>query len=204
MTNPTTGPAGRRPINWAEFYKNGPPKEIIVIDDDTPPPSSVSSSSSSASLQHVPNGHHPASPRYGDHIHGMPPSISTSSSHPATSHYQFPAPTHPSSSTGMAPERTRRMNKRLPSTELVPPQSSSTVNGGISNQHYVFPGPPQHPPTSYPASASHGSYASGGPHQVMYASSHAQAPPSHYPTVSLVNGDSNISARKKRKPNGDV
>lgn len=28
----------KKPPNWTEFYKNGPPKEIIVIDDDTPPP----------------------------------------------------------------------------------------------------------------------------------------------------------------------
>lgn len=35
----------KRPTNWAEYFKNGAPKEIIIIDDDTPepapPPSNV-------------------------------------------------------------------------------------------------------------------------------------------------------------------
>lgn len=37
----------RRQPNWAEFYKNGIPKEVIVI-DDTPPPEEASSTASTA------------------------------------------------------------------------------------------------------------------------------------------------------------
>ncbi|KAG0008401.1 dual specificity protein kinase kns1, partial [Entomortierella chlamydospora] len=50
---------GKRPTDWAEFYKNGPPQEVIVIDDDTPPPSSSSSTSS----------HHQVPGSNGRHYH---------------------------------------------------------------------------------------------------------------------------------------
>lgn len=39
LQNPRKRERSRGP-DWADFYRNGPPKEIIVIDDDTPPPAS--------------------------------------------------------------------------------------------------------------------------------------------------------------------
>ncbi|KAF8976564.1 Dual specificity protein kinase clk3 [Entomortierella lignicola] len=134
MTNSSVS-VGRRPTDWEEFYKNGMPKEVIVIDDDTPPPPSLSSSStsSSASVQHVPNGHPPVSPRY----RVVQPQL-----HTGDYHYQHPnnSVSHiNSSSISISAGRvTRRTNKRLPSTDLV----SSGSNGGISHlsgQHYTYP-----------------------------------------------------------------
>ncbi|KAF9181346.1 dual specificity protein kinase kns1 [Haplosporangium sp. Z 11] len=39
----------KHPPDWADFYRNGPPKEIIVIEDDSPPPPPQLSSSSASS-----------------------------------------------------------------------------------------------------------------------------------------------------------
>ncbi|GJJ75334.1 dual-specificity kinase [Entomortierella parvispora] len=63
----TSSRSGKRPADWAEFYKNGPPQEVIIINDDTPPPYASSSASSSVSSSHhnqhqVPSHHyHPTS-----------------------------------------------------------------------------------------------------------------------------------------------
>ncbi|KAK4920574.1 serine threonine protein kinase CMGC group [Elasticomyces elasticus] len=38
MASSTQAEDSRRRTNWADFYKNGVPKEIIVIDDDSPAP----------------------------------------------------------------------------------------------------------------------------------------------------------------------
>ncbi|KAG0002431.1 dual specificity protein kinase kns1 [Entomortierella chlamydospora] len=135
MTSSSTS-VGRRQTDWDEFYKNGMPKEVIVIDDDTPPPPSLSSSStsSSASVQHVPNGHPPVSPRYR---------VVQTQLHSGDHHYQHPASSSTSyinsiSIPSSAGRVTRRTNKRLPSTDLAP----SGSNGGtshLSNQHYAYP-----------------------------------------------------------------
>ena len=48
-------PAKRdRKIDWNDFYKNGPPKEVIVIDDDESPPPQSRQSDSTMNLRHQP------------------------------------------------------------------------------------------------------------------------------------------------------
>ncbi|KAF9902016.1 dual specificity protein kinase kns1 [Lobosporangium transversale] len=126
MTNSSTVVA-RRTADWAEFYKNGQPKEVIVIDDDTPPPSlSSSSTSSTSSVQHVSTGNLGTSPRYRV--------VQTLPSH-SGAHSYLNASSIPMVGTGG--QITRRTNKRLPSTDL-----ASGSSGGFShntNQHYTYP-----------------------------------------------------------------
>ncbi|KAF9931495.1 Dual specificity protein kinase clk3 [Linnemannia zychae] len=185
MTNSTTT-VGRRPTDWSEFYKNGPPKEIIVIEDDTPPPPSLSSSStstsSSASVHHLTNGHSSGSSRY--HV------IQTQM-HPAYLH-----PTMPSvqASAGSIPTNTgrvtRRTNKRLPSTDLV----SNGSNGGqtnASNAHYNYP-------VSY-ANGQQRNYAHSGP---IYVDHHSTQQTSHSGPSNNI--DTIPPARKKRRSNADI
>ncbi|KAF9278373.1 dual specificity protein kinase kns1 [Mortierella alpina] len=179
MTNAST--AERRQTNWADFYKNGPPKEIIVIDDDTPPPPSLSSSStsSSASVQHVPNGNAPVSPRY----HVMQPQqytlpgIGSIGSGPSSVH----------TSTRV----TRRTNKRLPSTELIAPPGSngmSTTNAPPHRYAYAE--------TSYaPTHQNH-------PQRGVYPNQHLNAV--HPSSGVTVDGVVPQPAKKKRRANADA
>ncbi|KAF9946720.1 hypothetical protein BGZ72_011198, partial [Mortierella alpina] len=179
MTNAST--AERRQTNWADFYKNGPPKEIIVIDDDTPPPPSLSSSStsSSASVQHVPNGNAPVSPRY----HVMQPQ-----------QYALPGigaigsgPSSVNSSTRV----TRRTNKRLPSTELIAPPGSNGISATNAPAHrYAYA------ETSYaPTHPNH-------PQRGVYPNQHLNAV--HPSSGAVVDGVVPQPAKKKRRSNADA
>ncbi|KAF9572730.1 dual specificity protein kinase kns1 [Mortierella alpina] len=179
MTNAST--AERRQTNWADFYKNGPPKEIIVIDDDTPPPPSLSSSStsSSASVQHVPNGNAPVSPRY----HVMQPQqyslpgIGSIGSGPSSIH----------ASTRV----TRRTNKRLPSTELIAPPGSNGISATNAPAHrYAYA------ETSYaPTHQNH-------PQRGAYPNQHLSAV--HSTSGVAVDGVVPQPAKKKRRANADT
>ncbi|KAF9347433.1 dual specificity protein kinase kns1 [Mortierella sp. AD094] len=173
---------GKRPTDWAEFYKNGPPQEVIVIGDDTPPPSSSSSTSShhqvpgssgrhyhhrssnidsvqlgSSPRSHVmppPNSSHHSSHADHAHSHAGSHSFSSANGHSShDSHYRFPSASGPMAQTisEQADRTTRRSNKRLPSTELMPVGSSGSYSRPVSpsgqhrhhhSHHYQYP--PQH------------------------------------------------------------
>ncbi|KAI8594222.1 hypothetical protein EDD21DRAFT_422097 [Dissophora ornata] len=188
MTNSSTL-IGRRQADWAEFYKNGPPKEVIVIDDDTPPPPSLSSSStsSSSSAQHVPNGDPSGgSPRY----RVVQPQVH------ATHLYHHTGTTAsqvgPSSIPVATGRVTRRTNKRQPSTDLGPSGSNgpSSSSSHVPNQHYTYP-------------------------QTSYAPIHHAHPATIYSDSTLVphpvlgkspNGGGVVQApvKKKRRSNAEV
>lgn len=176
---------GRRPTDWADFYKHGVPKEVIVIDDDDtpPPPPSLSSSStsSSASGQHVPNGRPVASPRYR---------VEQSQPH------HFHRPGNSSSQMGMSSmpipipdgRLTKRTNKRAASIDLAP----HGINGvsSHSNQHYVYS------QNSYPP---------------IHLNSHRPVPIYSDSTLAdrtevgtSPNGTGAPPAKKKRRSNADV
>ncbi|KAG0048827.1 Dual specificity protein kinase clk3 [Gryganskiella cystojenkinii] len=125
----------RRQTDWADFYKNGPPKEVIIIDDDTPPPPSLSSStSSSASSTHtVPNGHSTSTgTRYKITRPVMPP---TTLYHPTAQDSVLMS--SPSSIPVLSRRVTRRTtNKRLPSTDLNRNDTSSTTQYQSYSDHH--------------------------------------------------------------------
>ncbi|KAI8595161.1 kinase-like domain-containing protein [Dissophora ornata] len=191
--------SGKRPTDWADFYKNGPPQEVIVIDDSTPPPSSSSASSSTSSHHHqVPgsgsssrqyhhrNSHHDpyqlgSSPR----SHAMPPPPPTSSHHPlqsAVSNGTNGAHYHPvSESEGRG---SRRSNKRQPSADLMligsNGSSYSHPTTTSSQQHHYQQHPPYHPQTGSHDPHHYG--YSGQPysqshHYPPHTHSHRQPPP---------------------------
>lgn len=72
-SQPASRKIPKRSVDWDEYFKNGPPKEIIVIDDSPPPQSAPSSGSRQ---QHTPSsriapmsGHHyPPTNGPGSHI----------------------------------------------------------------------------------------------------------------------------------------
>ncbi|KAG0250090.1 dual specificity protein kinase kns1 [Mortierella polycephala] len=180
MTNASISVA-RRPADWSEFYKNGPPKEIIVIEDDTPPPPSLSSSStsSSASVQHVPNGHAMVAPRY----HVIQPQMQTPNS------YSYPGTAVGPSTSIQAPtgRATRRTNKRLPSTDLIS-QGPNGASSHVSAHHYGYP-----ENVYVPIHPSH--------QQPLYSNQHLTAHPA---MGTSLNGAAVPPAKKKRKSNADV
>ncbi|KAG0211274.1 dual specificity protein kinase kns1 [Mortierella sp. GBA30] len=198
MTHTST--AGRRQTDWAEFYKNGPPKEVIVIDDDTPPPPSLSSSStsSSASVQHVPNGNPTVSPRY--HI-----------MHPQQQSQQYSLPSigiHNGASSISAPTTrvTRRTNKRLPSTELiaaVPPSVPIPGSNGVSSStgapihRYMYAETSSYAPLHQNHQQQQQQHQQG-----MYTNQHLTT--SHPSLGASANGVAVAPAKKKRRPNTDV
>ncbi|KAI8356536.1 kinase-like domain-containing protein [Mortierella sp. GBAus27b] len=172
---------GRKQADWADFYKNGVPKEVIVIDDDTPPPPpslSASSTSSSASGQHVPNGHPMASPRYR-----VEPSQPHQFHHPGNSSSQMGLSSMPIPISDTAERTTKRTNKRGPSSDLAP----HSINGASS-----------HPSNQYVYSQS--SYAPmhlNNSHRPIYLDTRPDAGTSP-------NGSGAPPAKKKRRSNPDV
>jgi dual-specificity kinase len=172
---------GRRQADWADFYKNGVPKEVIVIDDDTPPPPpslSTSSTSSSASGQHVPNGHPMASPRYR-----VEPSQPHHFHHAGNSSSQMGLSSMPIPIPDTAERTTKRTNKRGPSSDLAP----HNINGASS-----------HPSNQYVYSQS--SYAPmhlNNSHRPIYLDTRPD-------TGTSPNGSGAPPAKKKRRSNPDV
>ncbi|KAF9094230.1 dual specificity protein kinase kns1 [Mortierella sp. AD031] len=174
----------KRPANWQEFYKNGPPQEVIVIDDDSPPPSSSSTASSTASLQYrqVPSRRHYHHSNY-DHpllgssprSHGLPPPPNMSHLPPYAHydqgyhynhHYQlYPDSNHlPPPIPEPSGRMTRRSNKRYPSTDLAPfgsNGSTSYPSPNSTSHHHFGPSSNNYPPYS------------GGPDPHHYAYSNA-------------------------------
>ncbi|KAI7819343.1 kinase-like domain-containing protein [Gamsiella multidivaricata] len=183
MTDSTTA-EGRRQADWAEFYKNGPPKEVIVIEDDTPPPPSLSSStSSSASGQQVPNGHPVTSPRYRIMQPQLPPGQHY---YPGSSTSQTGVSSIPVNAGGRV---TRRTNKRAPSSDLAA-SGSNDMSNHVPNQHYAY---------------AQGSYAPALHNQPHPAQMYANAALVARPDVgNTPNSAVTAPTRKKRKSNADV
>ncbi|KAF9199179.1 dual specificity protein kinase kns1 [Haplosporangium sp. Z 27] len=124
--------SGKRPTDWAEFYKNGKPQDVIVIDDDTPPPSSSSSSTSSHYHHQVPgsNDHY-----LQDQHRYQPPS----------------SPGYPNdlghSSSGATlldaiPQSKKRRKSNIDAKYIIPPPSAPVSQGGHTySGHYNPHGP---------------------------------------------------------------
>ncbi|KAF9136346.1 dual specificity protein kinase kns1 [Mortierella sp. 14UC] len=188
MTN-STAAVGRRPTDWGEFYKNGPPKEIIVIDDDTPPPPSLSSSStstsSSASVHHNING---LSTGSSQRYHVIQPQVHPAYIHPAmsTSHA---GPGSIPTSTGRV---TRRTNKRQPSTDLISSGSNSNGQSNIGNVHYGY--------TDAYTNGQQRNYPHAGPIYATYNQPTQQ--PSH--VGPSTNAAAIPPAKKKRRSNAEI
>ncbi|KAK3820747.1 MAG: kinase-like domain-containing protein [Linnemannia elongata] len=205
--------SGKRPANWQEFYKNGPPQEVIIIDDDSPPPSSSSTASSTASAQYrqVPSRRHYQHSNY-DHplllgssprSHAMPPPphmshLPSYAQHDPgyhhSHHYQlYPdsgplPPSHPDHSERM----TKRSNKRYPSTDLAPYGSNGSSSypspNSTSHHHYSSSSSNQYPPYSGGPDPHHYAYSNG---HGLYAStihpaSHHSHPYHHHSTYSNI------------------
>ncbi|KAF9416415.1 dual specificity protein kinase kns1, partial [Podila epigama] len=186
MTNPR-GTARKRQTDWAEFYKNGQPKEVIVIDDDTPPPSLPSSSSSSSTLNKHSSTAMPAmSSRYA----AMPPPPHMSNYSSGLYQLSSIAPSQISAPT--SGRVTRRTNKRLPSTEL----TLQGVNGAY------IPRPQTNSQYSYPASST---YPSRGQPQhlatsAMYSNNGVNSLPVVPAGSSLAESSPPAKKKKKTKP----
>lgn len=99
-SQPASRKIPKRSVDWDEYFKNGPPKEIIIIDDSPPPQSATSSSSRQ---QHTPSsriapvgGHHyPPTNGPGSHI----PRHTDKKRKVQTSQYESVYPDHAYSST---------------------------------------------------------------------------------------------------------
>lgn len=98
-SQPVSRKIPKRSVDWDEYFKNGPPKEIIVI-DDSPPPQPASSNGSRQ--QHTPSsraapmgGHYPLANGPGSHI----PRHTDKKRRVHTSQYEPVYPDHSYSST---------------------------------------------------------------------------------------------------------
>ncbi|KAF9912107.1 dual specificity protein kinase kns1 [Linnemannia zychae] len=202
--------SGKRPANWQEFYKNGPPQEVIVIDDDSPPPSSSSTASSTASVQYrqAPSRRHYQHSNY-DHpllgssprSHAMPPPPNMShmapygqhdSGYHHSHHYQlYPdSGTLPPSLPEPTGRMTRRSNKRYPSTDLAPYGSNGSTSypspNSTGHHHYNSSSSNQYPPYSGGPEPHHYAYSNGSYSSTIHPSSHHSHSYHHHSNYSNV------------------
>ncbi|KAG0304253.1 dual specificity protein kinase kns1 [Linnemannia gamsii] len=203
--------SGKRPANWQEFYKNGPPQEVIIIDDDSPPPSSSSTASSTASAQYrqVPsrrhyqhnNYDHPLSLGSSPRSHVMPPPPNMSHLPPYgqhdpgyhhSHHYQlYPdsgplPPSHPDHPGRM----TKRSNKRYPSTDLAPYGSNGSTSypSPNSTSHHRFNSSSgnQYPSYSGGPDPHHYAYSNGSYASTIHPAPHHAYPYHHHSNYSNI------------------
>ncbi|KAG0295050.1 dual specificity protein kinase kns1 [Linnemannia gamsii] len=223
--------SGKRPANWQEFYKNGPPQEVIIIDDDSPPPSSSSTASSTASAQYRPVRHYQhnnydhlllsgSSPR--SHVMPPPPNMSHlppygqhDPGYHHSHHYQlYPdsgplPPSHPDHSGRM----TKRSNKRYPSTDLVPYGSNGSTSypspNSTSHHHFNSSSNNQYPSYSGGPDPHHYAYSNGPYASTIHPAPHHAHPYRHHsnysniidPATESVSVELIAPVRKKRRSN---
>ncbi|KAF9916821.1 Dual specificity protein kinase clk3 [Linnemannia zychae] len=223
---------GKRPANWEEFYKNGPPQEVIVIEDDSPPPSSSSTTPSTASIHYRQSSFrrqyqhssydHPllgSSPR----SHGMPPPPSMSHMSYAhhdpmyhhTNHYQLYPDSDPLPPSLPEPSgrMTRRSHKIYPTTDLAPYGSNGSTSypspNSASRRHYNSSSNPPYPSYLGDADPHYYAYSNGSYASKIHPSHHSRSY-HHHPDYSnfidpITESDSVeliAPARKKRRFNG--
>ncbi|KAF9978027.1 dual specificity protein kinase kns1 [Actinomortierella ambigua] len=205
-TSSSTGSSrsGKKPTNWAEFYKNGHPQEVIVIEDDTPPPSAQQVPSSAPVRLHGSplrfNNHHPALPPH-HYITSSPARHSSTTVNPLqlnsiqmSNHY---LPAHmgnhsersiAGATAGTTSSSARRPNKRQSSIGL----SHGPVSSNGSSMHM---GHHHHHPVDLTYDYPTTTYATS-------VATHPHLAPSGIYSQGSGSGASNIPpAKKRRKPN---